>query len=322
MLQALGLLLSIGIYWPFVRRAEARRLAREDRLFRRAAEVVLGNRPSKTSTIRRLDEVGSISRRVLGLLREDVRHGRLLLHYQPKHDCRDRLLGFEALVRWPQAPHPSVSPAMAVILAEEGRLINELGLWVFRQALAFKVRLNQSGFAGLSLAINVSPLQLAHGDFAERIARLMAETPVQPAEIEIEITESQVMPDDPVIDSNIQALGRMGFKLAMDDFGMGHTSLLHLRRFAIDVIKIDGSLTRDVLHSATNGDIIRAIAALGQARDIAIVAEFVETAAQKQALANLGCHVFQGYYYSPPLAEADCLAYCRRQPDEAEVGAA
>ena len=114
----------------------------------------------------------------------------------------------------------------------------------------------------------------------------------------------------------------MGFKLAMDDFGMGHTSLLHLRRFAIDVIKIDGSLTRDVLHSATNGDIIRAIAALGQARDIAIVAEFVETAAQKQALANLGCHVFQGYYYSPPLAEADCLAYCRRQPDEAEVGAA
>jgi len=150
----------------------------------------------------------------------------------------------------------------------------------------------------------------------------MAETPVQPAEIEIEITESQVMPDDPVIDSNIQALGRMGFKLAMDDFGMGHTSLLHLRRFAIDVIKIDGSLTRDVLHSATNGDIIRAIAALGQARDIAIVAEFVETAAQKQALANLGCHVFQGYYYSPPLAEADCLAYCRRQPDEAEVGAA
>lgn len=322
LLQALGLLLSIGIYWPFVRRAEARRLAREDRLFRRAAEVVLGNRPSKTSTIRRLDEVGSISRRVLGLLREDVRHGRLLLHYQPKHDCRDRLLGFEALVRWPQAPHPSVSPAMAVILAEEGRLINELGLWVFRQALAFKARLNQSGFAGLSLAINVSPLQLAHGDFAERIARLMAETPVQPAEIEIEITESQVMPDDPVIDSNIQALGRMGFKLAMDDFGMGHTSLLHLRRFAIDVIKIDGSLTRDVLHSATNGDIIRAIAALGQARDIAIVAEFVETAAQKQALANLGCHVFQGYYYSPPLAEADCLAYCRRQPDEAEVGAA
>jgi len=322
LLQAVGLLLSIGIYWPFVRRAESRRLAREDRLFRRAAEVVLGNRPSKTSTIRRLDEVGSISRRVLGLLREDVRHGRLLLHYQPKHDCRDRLLGFEALVRWPQAPHPSVSPAMAVILAEEGRLINELGLWVFRHALAFKAQLNQNGFAGLSLAINVSPLQLAHGDFAERIARLMAETPVQPAEIEIEITESQVMPDDPVIDRNIQALGRMGFKLAMDDFGMGHTSLLHLRRFAIDVIKIDGSLTRDVLHSATNSDIIRAITALGQARDIAIVAEFVETAAQKKALASLGCHVFQGYFYSPPLAEADCLAYCRRQPDEAEVGAA
>ena len=114
----------------------------------------------------------------------------------------------------------------------------------------------------------------------------------------------------------------VGNNAGVDDFGMGHTSLLHLRRFAIDVIKIDGSLTRDVLHSATNGDIIRAIAALGQARDIAIVAEFVETAAQKQALANLGCHVFQGYYYSPPLAEADCLAYCRRQPDEAEVGAA
>ena len=98
----------------------------------------------------------------------------------------------------------------------------------------------------------------------------------------------------------------------MDDFGMGYSSLLHLRRFRIHSIKIDGSLTRDVLSNKTNAEIIRAITSLGMSCQVEIVAEFIETLAQRDALAEMGCDVFQGYYHSPPLTESECLTYFGR----------
>lgn len=317
LLQSGGILLSTAIYWPFVKAAERQRVAGEDRLFKETAETILGNRPGRASVLRRTDETGLLGRRVLARLREDIRHGRLLLHFQPKHDGEDRLLGFEALVRWPQAPHRAITPAVTVALAEDGGAIGDLGGWVFAQALAFKEALNREGFGVLTVAVNVSPVQLADAGFAERIAAILGEHRVRPEEIEIEITESHAMPDDPTSERNIRRLAEMGFALAMDDFGMGHTSLLHLRRFDVAVIKIDGSLTREVRENGTNADIIRAITALGRARGIAVVAEFVESGAQKQALQAMGCTVFQGYHYSPPLPAAACLDYCRRHPPAA-----
>lgn len=107
-------------------------------------------------------------------------------------------------------------------------------------------------------------------------------------------------------------LSENGVRLSMDDFGMGYSSLLHLRRFGIHSIKIDGSLTRDLQGNPANADIIRAICALGKARQVEVVAEFVETREQMQALIDMGCDVFQGYLYSPPLTEAACLEYFER----------
>ena len=130
-----------------------------------------------------------------------------------------------------------------------------------------------------------------------------------PGEIELEITESQAIPVHRVVDDNLARIVAMGVSIAMDDFGMGYSSLLHMRRFRIHAIKIDGSLTRDVLTNPTSGDIIRTIAALGRTQQVEVVAEFVETIEQRDTLAELGCDVFQGYLYSPPLPGGPCAEY-------------
>ncbi|ODN65423.1 Cyclic di-GMP phosphodiesterase YfgF [Methylophaga muralis] len=128
-------------------------------------------------------------------------------------------------------------------------------------------------------------------------------------EIELEITESSEIPDTNLTDIILQQLVDTGVNLAMDDFGMGYSSLLYMRRFPVDAIKIDGSITRDVLLNDTNADIIRTICSLGQAQKVHVVAEYVETKEQLEALSEMGCDIFQGYFYSPPIAESDCLNY-------------
>ena len=159
------------------------------------------------------------------------------------------------------------------------------------------------------MAFNISPIQLTDPDLPKRVARALARNGLSPSEIELEITESQVIPDNPQVDAAFAGLMEIGIQLTMDDFGMGYSSLLYLRRFNVGSIKIDGSLSREVLSHEANADIIRSIASLGKSRGVTIVAEFVETAPQRDALAQLGCDQFQGYLFSRPLPEAECADF-------------
>ena len=134
---------------------------------------------------------------------------------------------------------------------------------------------------------------------------------LNPDEIELEITESLHIPDTFVVDAALRDLSELGIRLAMDDFGVGYSSLLHLRRFRVHAIKIDGSLTRDVLSNTASADIIRTIAELGRAQDIDVIAEYVETQAQRDLLGEFGCDCFQGDFHSPALDEAECPDYFR-----------
>ena len=198
---------------------------------------------------------------------------------------------------------------MAVALAEEGGLIGPLGAWILEQACACKAQWNTLGLSCVTMAINVSPLQLEDPDLPIVLARCLRQYRLSPAEIELEITENQAIAAHPVVDRNLAQIVAMGMTLAMDDFGMGYSSLLHMRRFSVHAIKIDGSLTRDVLSNSTSRDIIRTIAALGCSRHLEVVAEFVETEDQRDTLATLGCNVFQGYFYSQPLPADTCAEY-------------
>lgn len=313
---ALWQVMEIGLatlfYLPFVRRAEAVRAASHARLFGEVLEAVRTEAPVRAMVIRRRDELGIMGRILLAALRTDIRKGALSMCYQPKHDRAGNLVGLEALVRWNSRKFGPIPAQVAVNLAEDGGCIRELGYWVINTACAAKARWNALGYGELTLAINVSPSQLADPGFAGQLTLALQAHGLNCHEIEIEITESQAIPDEASTNTTLQALSENGVRLSMDDFGMGYSSLLHLRRFGIHSIKIDGSLTRDLQGNPANADIIRAICALGKARQVEVVAEFVETREQMQALIDMGCDVFQGYLYSPPLTEAACLEYFER----------
>ena len=308
-LQLVEIFIATVFYLPFVHLAEAERKRRLNRLFQNTVDMIQAEAPKRAMVIRRHDEIGLVARSLLADLRSDISHKRLRLNYQPKHDQHGKLVGMEALIHWSSPRHGRIPAPVAVNLAEDGDCIGDLGDWAIDEACACKARWNALGYQALSIAVNVSPTQLSDGNFARRFREILDRHGLGRNEIEIEITESEAIPDEAVTNRNLQALSEMGIRLSMDDFGMGYSSLLHLRRFNIHAIKIDGSLTRDVLMNPTNADIIRAITSLGKARNVEVVAEYIETREQREALAGMGCDVFQGHYHSPPISESECLSY-------------
>lgn len=275
-----------------------------------AIRAIMAEGQQRLPAVHRHDQVGIVARGLLADLRQALDgQGGLSLVYQPKHDQAGRIKGVEALLRWTHPKHGPIIPPVIVALAEESGEIHRLGRWIAEEAIACKARWNERGFADLTVAINVSPAQLTNAAMPTYLKNALEKHGIGADEIELEITESSVIPNSQIVDETLQRLSETGIRLSMDDFGMGYSSLLYMRRFRVHAIKIDGSLTKDVLSNSTNADIIRTIASLGRAQQVEVVAEFVETGAQREMLSHLGCDLFQGYFHSPPLSEQKALAY-------------
>lgn len=308
-LQLLSIAISTVLYLPFVRKAEIYRHQQEQMAFEEATNTIIQQGQAKQQIISRQDKVGMIARDLVYDLRQAIYRNELSVVYQPKHDRTGHIVGVEALVRWTHPRYGFVSPAMLVMLAEDSRDIHKLGQWVFEQCCVTKAKWNLQGHQALTMAVNISPLQLNDDNLPAFLLSCINKNGLTPDEIELEITESSEISDSKQVETILQAISDMGIHLAMDDFGMGYSSLLHMRRFTVNAIKIDGSITRDVLTNATNADIIRTISALGKSQKVSVVAEYVETLEQRQALLEMGCDIFQGYYHSPPLKPEDCPMY-------------
>lgn len=308
-LQLVEVGIATACYLPFVRRAEFLNQQRRSQIFDTATRAILRSGIPAQATSALHDQVRLIARGLLDDLRVALAHDALWLAYQPKHDREGRPVGAEALLRWTHPRYGPVSPSVAVRLAEEGNDMARLGAWILDRSCAAKARWNAAGYRKLTMAVNVSPIQLTDPSLVQHIERCLRKYGLSPDELELEITETVALPDDPVVEQVLNELERTGVRLAIDDFGMGSSSLLYLRRFNVHAIKIDGSLTRDLLNNPTNADIIRTIVTLGRARDVEIIAEFVETIEQRRALEAMGCDIFQGYFHSPPIDELRCIEY-------------
>jgi lactose/cellobiose-specific phosphotransferase system IIC component len=313
-MQLIEIGLSTALYLPFVRKAEADRKTREAEAARVIMQIILGNASARKSLIQRRDEVGRMARGLLSDLCDGLSHGcqTLSLVYQPKHDREGTVVGVEALLRWHHARYGAISPLIAVTLAEDSKEIHRVGAWVINEACACKARWNAAGHRQLTMAINLSPIQLTDPDLPARVRKALRMHGLEPVEIELEITESAEIPEGQVVEETLRQLAEAGVRLSMDDFGMGHSSLLYMQRFPVSSIKLDGSLTRAVQTNGTTADVIRTITALGRLLNVKVVAEFVETAAQRCALIELGCDIFQGYFHSAPLSEQACLDHFKQ----------
>ena len=229
-------------------------------------------------------------------LRLALGRGEFELHYQPQVDVhRGCVTGLEALIRWRSPPRGLVPPGEFVALAEQIGLIDEIGTWVLREACRAA-----AGWPGeVTVAVNASPLQFETGHFARRVAEALAETGLDAARLEIEITESLLLRDTGAVLGTLSALHAMGVRLVLDDFGTGYASLSQLSRIRFDKIKIDRSFVSPIDTSLENSAIVRSIAALGLSLGIPTTAEGVETARQLEQIKADGCTCVQGYFFQP-----------------------
>lgn len=248
----------------------------------------------------RLNERTAIEQDLNEALEQNKNTG-LRVYYQPKVDLHGTVRGYEALVRWQHPKRGFLNPGDFVALAESTGQIIHLGRWVAREVFRLQADNQRAGRAMVPIAINVSPREFLEHDYLLWLEAQLHLFDIEPQWIELEITESAVQGNFAVVRERLYVLHTMGFRLAMDDFGTGYSSLSYLQQLPLDVLKIDQSFVAHMVDQATDRAIITAILAMAKAMNMVVVAEGVETAAQFTALADQGCDLFQGYYWSKPL---------------------
>ncbi|SDI25087.1 bifunctional diguanylate cyclase/phosphodiesterase [Paraburkholderia phenazinium] len=238
-------------------------------------------------------------------LRDAIAGRQFLLHYQAQVDGA-RITGAEALVRWQHPRRGIVPPAEFIPLAEETGLILALGSWVLEAACAQLAQwAKRPDMAHLTIAVNVSVQQFREADFVDRVLSVIGRTGARPDRLKLELTESVLVDNVQDIIQKMGALKAKGIVFALDDFGIGYSSLSYLKRLPLDQLKIDRSFVRDVLVDPNDAVIAKTIVALAQSLGLGVIAEGVETEAQRDFLAAVGCYAYQGYYFCRPLAVED-----------------
>lgn len=247
-------------------------------------------------------------------LRHAIARNELFLHYQPCVDAETgRMMGVEALVRWRHSRLGMIPPDRFIPLADESGLINEIGVWVLRQACRQGRRWSEAGHRDVFMAVNVSAVQFGQPMLLEVVSQILEETGFRPQGLHLEITESVLMKDAESTIGMLRALKSMGVRIAVDDFGTGYSSLSYLKRFPIDILKIDKSFVRDLTSNEDDKAIVRAIVAIARTLRLSTVAEGVETSGQADFLRHEQCECFQGYLFSRPV---DAESITKRLQDE------
>jgi diguanylate cyclase (GGDEF)-like protein/PAS domain S-box-containing protein len=253
-------------------------------------------------------------------LRLALENDELQLHYQPIIDLASgKVSALEALLRWQHPELGMVPPSRFIPLAEDSGLIIPIGDWVLKRACRQMKAWQALGIAPRRIAVNLSVRQFKQKDLAQRIATILERTGFAPQSLELEITESMVMQDPDEAVEILDRLHRMGICLAIDDFGTGYSSLNYLKRLPVDFLKIDRSFVREIPSDREDVAITRAVIALAKSLDLRVIAEGVETEAQRAFLEAEGCDEAQGYLFAKPASAADTAAWLQslRQPPKA-----
>ncbi|WP_151634022.1 putative bifunctional diguanylate cyclase/phosphodiesterase [Noviherbaspirillum aerium] len=235
-------------------------------------------------------------------LRNALQRDEFRLHYQPQVDVASGdTVGAEALLRWQHPTKGLVPPAAFIPMAEETGLIVPIGAWVIRAACEQQRKWMNDGLPPMRISVNLSPRQFAETDLVETIQSILIETRIDPTYLELELTEGMLMSDVDLAEKRLAQLKRLGVHLSIDDFGTGYSSLAYLKRFPIDVLKIDRSFVKDLSNEDNSKAIVMAIITLAKAMKLHVVAEGVELLEQEEYLRKACCDRIQGYLVSAPL---------------------
>lgn len=233
-----------------------------------------------------------------------------MLHYQPQIDLNTRqLIGVEALIRWQHPKRGLIPPITFIPIAEEIGLINAIGEWTLRTACAQNHRWQAAGLPAMPVAVNLSAKQWLQPRLENQVIDALQAAGLAPQWLELEITESLLMRDTEKMIETMHRLQASGVQFAVDDFGIGYSSLSYLKRFPVNRLKIDQSFVRDIPDDPDDTAIAIAIIQMGKSLRLNVVAEGIESTEQLNFLRESGCDVAQGYYFSKPLPAEAFIEY-------------
>jgi lactose/cellobiose-specific phosphotransferase system IIC component len=327
LVQLLCLAAGALIYAPFVRVADSLAAKKTRQVL--ASLLQIAESPESVLKAKRFLELPGNEGRMAVVLANDLSEAmktgdQIFLEFQPQIDMQTgRIFGAEALLRWQHPVVGRIAPPIAVTLADDTGQTDVLGLHIL--SLACRQRAAWQGIVpdDFVIAVNLSPRQLLDRGFHRKVMDILDRELLSPSVLELEITEyTALLPESNAL-NNLERLRAAGVKVALDDFGMGHTSLHYLREFPLDTVKIDKSLA-DVTAGSINEHIVKSIADLSRSLSLSLVVEGVETELQLERLSTLGCHRFQGYFFSHPLAPDVCARFIagRSWPVPCDVGLA
>jgi diguanylate cyclase (GGDEF)-like protein len=241
-------------------------------------------------------------------LRDTVNHGELVLHYQPQIDLKTlQVVGVEALLRWDRPGHGLVMPDTFIPLAEETGVIDAIGEWVIYSACRQMKHWQERGAQLTRMAINISPVQISHGNLVAVIEAALNATGLAPEHLELEVTEAIFLRDTDKAARVLRELDEFGVRLALDDFGTGFSSLSYLKNFHFDRLKIDRSFIQEALDKSSDRSIANSVIALGHSLGMVVVAEGIEVEEQLSWLQEKGCDEGQGYFFSKPVSAEEIV---------------
>jgi len=248
-------------------------------------------------------------------LKQALQNDEFEVYYQPKINISTKeVTGAEALVRWKHPEKGFISPEDFVPVAEETGLIIQLGEWILRTSCKRMRELQNLGYTGLTVAVNISAVQFTDGNLLPMIVNALEDSGLDPELLELEITESAVMHDPAEVIESLHQLSAHGMKLAIDDFGTGYSSLAYLKKFPVDTLKIDKAFITDVSSDSDDVAIVEAIIGLGRHFNMKIIAEGIEDEDQLNFLQSQGCDIAQGYFVSKPLQAAQYEEWLKAWP--------
>ena len=321
LLQLFNLALGVLIYIPFIRFSQSHQQERMNRHIDKLTEAVMqceetGVRPV---LLGRSDKLSVMARTLAGDIFHAMKKGAVELYYQPQVRADGTAFGGEALLRYRHgATGRYLYPPLVIALAQEAGYSKELGQYLLARACKDLEKLEREILPPVQISVNITSNQLDQADFVDVLRGLLERYAVTPENLGLEITEQTALSSSRLMRERIEAIHRLGVQILMDDFGMGHTSLLYLQDKQFDVVKLDGSLIKGLMKNDRCGDIISSIVYLSESLGFSIVAEYVETPEQRDKLKELGCLNYQGYLYSPAIPFDQFVAYLKENRSSQE----
>lgn len=317
LLQAVNLLLGVAVYRPFVRLLDREKTREAARSMRSLTNLLVERQEQglPPDLLGAGGPAGVLARMLAADLGHALTRGELRLYHQAQFDTRKICVGSEALLRWPHPVFGFVPPPLVVQLAEESKRLGELERWVFTEAGAHAILLRERGLP-VKTCVNLTPATLYDPAFPGFLRDRIAAGALRPEDLVIEITEQTSLLFTEESSALLKTCKALGFHLAIDDFSMGHTSLKYLQDNEFDMVKLDGSLVRDLANPRSR-EIIASIVSLAEALRFAVLAEYVETEEVRLRLEGIGVTLYQGYLYSPALPFEDFAAFAA---DHADAG--